>query len=319
MTGCAEGRGPAHPPPSGGPERAWSSEPHSHRPRPSSAPHDAWRQAALSGGAESGAEADPGRARLARVAEGPSGGRGSRGGPARSVSWERARVRRAGLAGRPLRGPGERPRLSAPRRPPGGARARASSQPPRRRYPPAPIPGRPGRTAREGRVSRCVSPAPTSAPPGEIVSLWQISRYKSRPDSVRKSSFRVSGPSTLFVSKADLSPSFPLHVSVGNSIKYDSKQITLAVSFPQRLSKSWIRNARNGEGARRSRHHWGWFLLGEEAPPSPVPTVGSCRDGPSGQLEEPAAQSWFCSHLPTQDPLSSASKRFQFSWTVRGT
>lgn len=185
--------------------------------------------------------------------------------------------------------------------------------------PPAPIPGRPGRTAREGRVSRCVSPAPTSAPPGEIVSLWQISRYKSRPDSVRKSSFRVSGPSTLFVSKADLSPSFPLHVSVGNSIKYDSKQITLAVSFPQRLSKSWIRNARNGEGARRSRHHWGWFLLGEEAPPSPVPTVGSCRDGPSGQLEEPAAQSWFCSHLPTQDPLSSASKRFQFSWTVRGT
>lgn len=281
MTGCAECGGPAHPPPSGGPERAWSSEPHGRRPRPSSAPHDAWRQAALSGGAESGAEVGPGRARLARVAEGPSGGQGSRGGPARSVSGDRARFREPGLRGGRSEGPGS-VRGGRVR----GGRQGAPEPAPARSLLAAASPHPQSRDAQVEPRGRVGSPGGCLRPPARLLQgkLSLCGRFQGT--KAGRTVFRVSCPSTLFVSKADLSPSVPLRVSVGNSIKYDSQQIAVAVSFPRRLSKSWIRNARNGEGARRSRHHWAWFPLGEEAPPSPVPTVGSCRDGPSGHLEE---------------------------------
>lgn len=135
------------------------------------------------------------------------GGQGSSGGPERSVSWGPARVQSAGFVWRARRGRGASEAV-------GPATAARWRQSPRRLAASSPrARGRPGRTAREARVSRCASPAPASATPGEIFFQRQISNTKADRTVLRKAnSVSPTPPPCLFL-KANLSPSFHLSMS----------------------------------------------------------------------------------------------------------
>lgn len=86
-------------------------------------------------------------------------------------------------------GPREPQRLLVPRRPPGGARARASSQPPSpASRAPRPKPAGEGGSGLPVSVSLAPTPTPTSASPGEIFSQRKISNTcKNRPNGITKS------------------------------------------------------------------------------------------------------------------------------------
>lgn len=150
----------------------------------------------------------PGRARLGWGAEGSSGGSGQQQvGPSVRCRGVRLGFREPGLSG------GRDGALGASEAV-GPATAARWRQSPRQLAASSPrARGRPRRTAREARVSRCASPAPASATPGEIFFQRQISNTKAGRTVLRKAnSVSPTPPPCLFL-KANLSPSFHLSMS----------------------------------------------------------------------------------------------------------